>query len=329
MSEGRLERIRLDVRLAASDATGVRRELRAALDDRPRRIPTKYFYDDVGSHLFEQICELPEYYQTRTEAQLLRDVAARLVEASGDRELVELGSGASTKTRILLDAMQQAGQLETYVPVDVSEGIVRRVAEELIDEYPELEVHGLIADFMQDLGHLPAGHDRLVIFLGGTIGNFEPNRDAVAFLRTLRQEMTLGDHLLLGTDLIKDVAIVEAAYNDSQGITAAFNKNALVALNRDFGADFDLDAFTHRAFYDRANNWIEMRLVSTREQTVTVPGADLVFTLDEGEELVTEISTKFDRARVERLYEASGFELVEWYTDADQLFGLSLARVVD
>lgn len=322
-------RIQIDRHLAPADESAVQDELRQALAETPRRIPTKYFYDDHGSTLFERICELPEYYQTRTEAALLRRIAEQVVRVTGARELVELGSGASTKSRILLDALDAAGHLESYVPVDVSEGIVRRVAGELIEEYSSLEVHGLIADFMSDLGELPSevtrrGHHRLVAFLGGTIGNLDPAAEGIAFLRHVHDAMAAGDHLLIGVDLIKDHAVIEAAYNDSAGVTAAFNLNVLSVLNQRFTADFVADRFRHRAFYDPANDWIEMRLISSSRQRVRIEALELELDLYEGEELLTEISTKFDRQRLHKLLGASGFELVDWYVQ-DDLFALGLA----
>jgi len=321
-------RVSVEIHLDEADTATAKRELRSTLAETPRRIPSKYFYDDRGSELFERICELPEYYPTRAEAKLLSEVAPEIVSRTGARELVELGSGAATKTRILLDAMAEAGQLRTYVPVDVSEGIVHRVAEELIVEYPGLEVHGLVADFMTDLGELPAGDHRLVAFLGGTIGNLERETEAVDFLEHARAAMAAEDHLVIGTDLIKDVAVIEAAYNDAQGVTAEFNLNALRVVNQRFGGDFDPGAFTHRAFYDRRKDRIEMRLVSRRPQKVRLEALDLEFELAEGEEILTEISTKFDRPRLEKLYASGGFELIGFYTGSEGLFALSLARPI-
>jgi L-histidine N-alpha-methyltransferase len=300
-------------------------ELRAGLLATPRRISSRFFYDDRGSELFERITELPEYYQTRTEGALLAAVADRIVAASQAEELVEIGSGAATKTRILLDAMAIAGLLKLYVPVDVAEGTVRRVAEELTAEYPGLTVHGVVGDFMTHLDRLPDGCRRLVIFLGGTIGNLLPAQ-ARDFLLQLRRETSPGDFFLLGVDLIKPVERVEAAYNDSAGVTAEFNVNILRAVNALTGGDFDPAAFRHRAFYDRENHWIEMRLVSERAQKVHLPALDLELELAAGEEIHTEISAKYDRPRAESLLRATGFIPVDWYTDPEELFGLALAR---
>lgn len=304
-----------------------RTELRQALLAEPKRIPSRFFYDDRGSELFERITELPEYYQTRIEAALLAAVADRIVAASGAEELVEIGSGAATKTRILLDAMRRAGTLKLYVPVDVAEGTVRRVAEELTAEYPGLSVHGIVADFMTQLDRLPDGCRRLAIFLGGTLGNLLPE-EARCFLVQLHREMSPGDFFLLGVDLIKPVERLEAAYNDAAGITAEFNLNILRAVNGLTGGDFDPAAFRHRAFYDRENDRIEMRLVAERPQTVRLPGLDLEIQLAEGEEILTEISAKYDRAKAEALLTRAGFEPVEWYTDPENLFGLALSRRV-
>lgn len=304
---------------------GFRDELRSSLAETPRRLPSRFFYDDVGSELFEEICLLPEYYPTRTERSILVDRAAEIVATSGAEELVELGSGAATKTEILLDAMAEAGQLRLYVPFDVSEVMVERVAERLVERYDDLEVHGVVGDFLSHLGAIPEGGRRLAAFLGGTMGNFAPEKGR-EFLTSVSRGLAPGDHVLLGTDLIKDVATVEAAYNDSQGVTAAFNLNILTVLNRLAGADFDPNAFRHRAFWNPERHRIEMRLVSQRAQRVTLDELELSIDLAEGEEILTEISTKYDRDRVERLLAGAGLELVGWYTDPQNLFALSLSR---
>jgi L-histidine N-alpha-methyltransferase len=306
-----------------------RDELRAALLRSPREIPSRYFYDERGSWLFERITRLPEYYQTRTEHALLRTIADRVAASSRASQLVEIGSGAATKTRVLLDAMARTGRLRLYVPVDVAESSVRRVAEELTAEYPELAVHGIVADFNDDLSPLPAvepGGRRLVIFLGGTIGNLKPE-EARDFLSLRRREMSPGDHFLLGVDLVKDVARLEAAYNDAAGVTAEFNRNILLVAN-DVAAvgDFDPAAFSHRAFWDAEKRWIEMRLRSDRRQQVHLPALGLELDLAAGEEIHTEISAKYDRASAEELLAGAGFEPVEWFTDPERLFGLALAR---
>jgi L-histidine N-alpha-methyltransferase len=300
-------------------------ELRAALLRSPRQIPSRFFYDDVGSELFERITELPEYYQTCAERALLTSIADRVVAATRAEELVEIGAGAATKTRVLLDAMRRAGTLRLYVPFDVAEGTMRRVAEELLDEYPGLAVHGVVGDFMAHLEKIPEGEGRLVIFLGGTIGNLLP-AEAERFLRQLHQAMEPGDYFLLGVDLVKPVPRLEAAYNDAAGVTAEFNRNILRVVNRLTGGDFDPAAFRHRAFYDRERCWIEMRLVSERAQRVHLPALGLELDFAPGEEILTEISAKYDRPRAEALLADTGFTPVEWYTGPEKLFGLSLSR---
>lgn len=300
-------------------------EIRAGLLKTPREISSKFFYDNRGSALFERICELPEYYPTRTERALLERNADRIVEASGADVLVELGSGSSTKTRILLDAMERAGHLAVYAPIDVNESFVQKVAVNLTVGYPGLRVHGVAGDFVKHLECFPDGGRRLVIFLGGTIGNFRPS-EAISILFGVCEKLRPGEFFLLGADLIKDVNRLEAAYNDSQGVTAEFNLNILRVLNGLVDSDFDPGAFEHRAFYSRETNWIEMRLRSTRRQHVRLNGIDLELELQEGEEILTEISSKYDRGKVGGLLEESGFEMIDWMTDPDDLFSLSLAR---
>ena len=287
-----------------------------------KEIPPKHFYDARGSELFEQICDLPEYYPTRTERALLERYAAAIATRTEAAELVELGAGYATKTRLLIDAME----LDRFIPVDVSETTVRECARQLVDEYAGLSVHGLVGDFERHLGHLPEPvGTRVVAFLGGTIGNFPPGSRR-RFLRTIAR--TLGDDgwLLLGTDLVKDPHVLEAAYDDSAGVTAEFNLNVLRVMNRELGADFDLDGFDHVAFWDAEREWIEMRLRSRRRQTVRFPDLDLTVHFDLREELRTEISAKFTQTRVRGDLAAAGLELVDWFTDEDELFALSLAR---
>jgi L-histidine N-alpha-methyltransferase len=291
-----------------------------------KELPPKHLYDARGSELFDAICELPEYYQTRTERQILETHAADIVARTGAVELVELGSGSATKTRVLLDAIAAAGTLRRYVPVDVSATTVQAVARLFCDEYPGLSVYGVVGDFERHLAHLPepAG-PRLVPFLGGTIGNFPPGSRR-RFLRGLGRVLGADGHLLLGTDLVKDPHVIEAAYNDSAGITAQFNRNVLHVLNRELGADFDVDAFEHVAFFDRQREWIEMRLLATEPQQVHVAALDLDVEFAGREELRTEISAKFTTERLRGDLAAAGLELVELYTDPDELFAVSLAR---
>ena len=289
-----------------------------------KEIPPKHFYDSRGSALFERICELPEYYPTRAETAILRARAGEMVAAAGEpAELVELGSGSTLKARMLLDSMDAP---ERYVPVDVSERMVREAAEELVDDYPGLAVHGVVGDFERHLGEVPPpdGPGRLVALLGGTIGNFPPGSRR-RLLRDVRAMLGPGDALLLGTDLVKDPAVIEAAYNDSAGVTAAFNRNLLAVINRELDADFDLQAFEHVAFYDREQEWIEMRLRATRACRVRVAALDLEVRFAADEELRTEISAKFTSQRLRREFAAAGLGLRRMWTDPEELFAVSLA----
>jgi L-histidine N-alpha-methyltransferase len=312
--------------LDASDGRTLAEDAREGLTRDFKELPPKHLYDTRGAVLFERICELPEYYPTRTERAILERVADELIAQTGASELVELGSGSATKTRLLLDAMAAAGTLESFVAVDVTESFVRDSAAELISEYPGLRVHGLIADFERHLDRLPpAGGPRLLAFLGGTIGNFAPaNRRR--FLRTVCGLLGPDDHLLIGTDLVKDRAILEAAYDDSAGVTAEFNLNILHVLNRELGADFDPARFQHIARFDTENEWIEMRLRAREAQQVTLAALDLTVSFDAGEDLRTEISAKFTRERVAAELTAAGLALAAWHTDPNDWFALSLAR---
>jgi L-histidine N-alpha-methyltransferase len=290
-----------------------------------KQLPPKHLYDSRGAVLFDRICELPEYYPTRTERAILERVAEELIAITGASELVELGAGSATKTRLLLDAMSAAGTLERFVTVDVTEHVVREGAAELTREYPNLHVHGLIGDFERHLDRLPpARGPRLVAFLGGTIGNFDPSSRRL-FLRTVAELLGDGDHLLLGTDLVKDRATLEAAYDDEEGVTAEFNRNVLHVLNRELGANFDPAAFHHIAAFDTRNEWIEMRLRAREAQEVHLPAIGLTVRFEAGEELRTEISAKFTRQRVAEELDAAGLALAAWHTDEREWFALSLA----
>ncbi|HEY7966865.1 MAG TPA: L-histidine N(alpha)-methyltransferase [Solirubrobacteraceae bacterium] len=291
-----------------------------------KELPPKHLYDTRGAALFEQICELPEYYPTRLERSILERVATDVVAATAAGELVELGSGSAAKTRLLLDAMAAAGTLRRFVAVDVTEQAVRASAAELTREYPGLEVHGLIGDFERHLEHLPPPREpRLLAFLGGTIGNFRPAA-RLRFLTHVAALLRPADHLLLGTDLVKDRAVLEAAYDDSAGVTAEFNRNILHVLNRELDGNFDPDAFTHVARFDEREEWIEMRLRARAAQEVELAAIGLNVSFAEGEELRTEVSAKFTRKRVEVELEAAGLELLAWHTDPNEWFALSLAR---
>jgi L-histidine Nalpha-methyltransferase len=319
--------IAIDIHLDGDTNAAMARDVRAGLSAWPKELAPKWFYDERGSQLFEQITELEEYYPTRAERAILTGRAAEIVATAGSpRTLIELGSGSAAKTRVLLDAMRDAGSLEVYAPVDISEEITQETAAALVEEYPGLDVHGLVCDFERHLERVPqAVPPRMIAFLGGTIGNLYPGerRD---FLERIRALLDPGDHLLLGTDLIKDRARLELAYDDPAGVTAEFNKNVLNVLNRELDADFDLDCFEHVARFDEREERIDIRLRSTCDQDVTLEAIDLITHFAVGEEMRTEISTKFSRPRLEAVYADAGLELVGWFTDEAEDYALSLAR---
>ena len=265
---------------------------------------------------------MPEYYPTRCEREILNRRAPEIV--SGSQELVELGSGMASKTRALLYAMAGAGTLRRYVPFDVDASVVEACADELTELYPGLDVHGVVGDFERHLDRVPDGDRRLFAFLGGTIGNLYPAERA-ELLAALRDQMERTDRLVIGTDLVKDRAVLEATYNDSAGVTADFNRNVLRVLNESLGADFDPDAFEHVAFFDEANSWIEMRLRANGAQRVRIDGARLEVRFADGDEIRTEISAKFTREAVERELRAAGMGLEGFLTDGGGLFGLAFA----
>ncbi|MGW6293338.1 L-histidine N(alpha)-methyltransferase [Streptomyces sp. NPDC055058] len=308
----------------ATDAA-LRADVRSGLTASPRTLPPKWFYDAHGSELFERITELPEYYPTRAEREVLLARSGEIAAASGARTLVELGSGSSEKTRHLLDALTG---LHTYVPVDVSESALTRAGQALAAERPGLRVHALIADFTTSLTLPESPGPRLVAFLGGTVGNLLPDERA-AFLSSVRALLAPGDALLLGTDLVKDEEVLVRAYDDAAGVTAAFNKNVLAVINRELGADFDPAAFAHVAVWDPEREWIEMRLRSRTAQTVKIPGVGLAVDFAEGEELRTEVSAKFREEGVRAELSAAGFALSRWWTDEEDRFALSLSVVRD
>jgi L-histidine Nalpha-methyltransferase len=322
------EAIELEVHLRTDGGAGMARDIRLGLTAKPKELAPKYFYDERGSRLFEQITELEEYYPTRAEREILAGRSAEIVAAAGEPEtLVELGSGSASKTRHLLDAMRDAGCLATYVPVDISEEITRQTAEALIAEYPGLAVRGLVCDFEHDLERIPdGGEGRLVAFLGGTIGNLYPDARC-DFLARIAALLEPGDRILLGTDLIKERDRLELAYDDPGGITAEFNKNVLRVLNREFGGDFDLARFEHVARYDADSERMDIRLRSLTEQTVRLDGLDLTVRFAAGEEMRTEISTKFTREGLEDAYREAGLEPDGWFTDPAGDYALSLASV--
>ena len=318
--------MKVDVYLTPDELeAALRADVRDGLTSSPKELPPKWFYDERGSQLFDEITRLPEYYPTRCERAILVAHAADIAAAADADTLVELGSGTSEKTRLLLDAMRATGKLERYGPFDVSEETLLAAGAQLERDYPGLDVHAVVGDFECHLGHMADGGRRMVAFLGGTIGNLPP-AERKRFLADLADALRPGETLLLGTDLVKDVGRLEAAYDDSAGVTAAFNRNVLAVINRRLHADFDPDAFDHRAIYDRDNDWIEMRLASRRAQRVHVADLDLTIDFAAGEEMRTEISAKFTAPRVEAELAGAGLDLAKWWTDEAGDFGLSLAR---
>jgi L-histidine Nalpha-methyltransferase len=319
--------IDIEVHLAANGSARMAREVRAGLCSEPKELAPKYFYDERGSQLFERITELPEYYPTRAERSILSERSGEIVAAAGEPTmLIELGSGSAAKTRHLLRAMRDAGCLETYAPVDISEEITHETAACLVREFPGLAVRGLVCDFEQHLERIPNGAGgRLVAFLGGTIGNLYP-APRKEFLARIAALLGPEDCLLLGTDLVKVPARLEAAYDDSQGVTAEFNKNVLAVLNRELGADFDLEAFEHVVRYDPAEQRMDIRLRSLAEQTICLAEIGLEVGFASGEEMRTEISSKFTRERLESVYDEIGLTMGGWFTDRDGDYALSLAR---
>jgi len=327
----------IDNRLPADyRAASLRADALAGLTATPKSLPPKWFYDAQGSALFEKITELPEYYPTRAERAILRAVAPEVAALTGATTLVELGSGSSEKTRLLLSALRDAGVLRRYVPVDVSESALAAAGDALASEYPGLAVHAVVADFEQYLG-VPSGAaagatangdagdgPRLVAFLGSTIGNMVP-AERGGFLRRVRARLRPGDTFLLGTDLVKDPAVLVAAYDDAAGVTAAFNRNVLAVLNAELGADFDLDAFEHVAVWDAGREWIEMRLRAASAQSVRVRDLGLTAEFAAREEMRTEVSAKFREAGVRAELAAAGLAMRSWWTDEGGQFGLSLA----
>ncbi|MBT2456212.1 L-histidine N(alpha)-methyltransferase [Streptomyces sp. ISL-86] len=301
--------------------TALRADVLHGLTQSPKVLPPKWFYDARGSELFEEITRLPEYYPTRAEREILLERAGEIAAVSGARTLVELGSGSSEKTRHLIEAMPA---LDTYIPVDVSESALRGAAETLLAQHRGLRVHALVADFTKPLHLPPTPGPRLVVFLGGTIGNLLPPERA-EFLASIRAMLSPGDALLMGTDLVKEEAVLVAAYDDAQGVTAEFNKNVLAVMNRELDADFHTADFEHVAVWNREQEWIEMRLRSRSELAVKIRALDLVVPFEAGEEIRTEVSAKFRQEGVRKELSAAGLELAQWWTDAAGRFALSLS----
>lgn len=310
----------------ASDAadTALRRDVRDGLTTWPKSLPPKWFYDEAGSELFDQITRLPEYYPTRAEAQILRTHAGDIADACAADTLVELGSGTSEKTRMLLDALRDRGSLNRFVPFDVDASVLQSAAAAIGQEYPGVEITAVCGDFEQHLDKIPARGRRLIAFLGSTIGNLTAAPRA-EFLAAVAGSMQPGDAFLLGTDLVKDTARLVRAYDDTAGVTAQFNRNVLAVINRQLGADFDLSAFEHVARWNSDEERIEMRLRATRAQRVRIADLDLEVDFAAGEEILTEVSCKFRRAGVDAELAAAGLRRTHWWTDDAGDFALSLS----
>ncbi|MFI5101032.1 MAG: L-histidine N(alpha)-methyltransferase [Actinomycetes bacterium] len=300
-------------------------DVRRGLGAHPRSLPPKWLYDDRGSELFDAITRLPEYYPTEREREILRAHAPEIARRSGATTLIELGSGTSDKTRSLLDAFTATGQLDRFVPVDVSEATLRLAAEQLAVAYPGVQVEAVVGDFTLHLGQLPRGGRRMVAFLGGTIGNLYVEERA-AFLGALADTLVPGDSLLLGTDLVKSADRLIAAYDDPGGVTAEFVGNCLSVLNRELDADFDADAFAYVPFWDPRLERMDLRLRSEMPQRVRIPGAGLELDLCSGEEIRVEISTKFRPDGIRTELTAAGFSVTQTWTDEAGDFALTLAH---
>jgi L-histidine Nalpha-methyltransferase len=303
----------------------LRADVLAGLSATPKTLPPKYFYDERGSALFDEITRLPEYYLTRAETSILRARAAEIAALSGCASLVELGSGTSAKTGLLLRAMLDAGTLREFVPLDVDPAVLTDATDALAERYPGLRLAPFVGDFEHDLGAIPAAGRRMIAFLGSTIGNLEPAARA-QLLRQARAALNPGDTFLLGTDLVKDTGRLLRAYNDAAGVTAEFNRNVLRVINKELSADFDVDEFEHVAVWDATRRWIEMRLRSTRAQTVRVDDLDLTVSFAAGEEMRTEISAKFRPKQVRTELTAAGLDPVRSWTDDNGDFALTLAQ---
>ncbi len=300
------------------------RDVRAGLRNSPKSLPPKWFYDSVGSDLFDQITRLPEYYPTRAEAEILRARAAEIASVTGADTLVELGSGTSEKTRVLLDALRDGGALRRFVPFDVDASMLSLASKAIQIEYPGIEIAAVCGDFEEHLAKIPAGGRRLFVFLGSTIGNLKPGARA-EFLAGLADALQPGDSLLLGTDLVKDSTRLVAAYDDAAGVTAQFNRNVLAVINRELNADFDVDAFRHVATWNAAQERMEMWLRSERAQRVHIAALNLTVEFEAGEQVLTEVSCKFRADAVGDELAKAGLRLTQWWTDAAGDFGLSLS----
>ena len=300
------------------------RDVRDGLQSSPKTLPPKWFYDSVGSDLFDQITRLPEYYPTRAEAEILRARSAEIAAATGADTLVELGSGTSEKTRVLLDALDQAGLLRKFVPFDVDASILSQASAAIQQEYPGIEIAAVCGDFEKHLAEIPSQGRRLFAFLGSTIGNLQPDVRS-EFLTALASALEPGDSLLLGTDLVKDVGRLVKAYDDAAGVTAQFNRNVLAVVNRELDADFDVDAFRHVAAWNSDEERMEMSLQVDQLQKVYIRALDLAVEFATGEQMLTEVSCKFRREKVATELAQAGLHQTQWWTDTAGDFGLSLS----
>jgi L-histidine N-alpha-methyltransferase len=303
----------------------LRDDVTTGLTSTPKVLPPRWFYDARGSELFEEITRLPEYYPTRAERAILTERATEIATVTRAKTLVELGSGSSDKTRLLLDALSRTGDLGAFIPLDVSASALEQSTVDIANAYPGVGVRGVVGDFTRHLSAIPAGGKRLVAFLGGTIGNLGPDERA-AFLHALRAELDPGEWLLIGTDLVKSPHVLVPAYDDAQGVTADFNRNVLRVINRELGADFDPDGFQHVALWDANREWIEMRLRATKAYRVEVPALGLTVDFAEGEEMRTEISAKFHPDGVKAELAAAGFTVARRWSDSYGRFLVTLAQ---
>ncbi len=312
--------------LKTDERGSMAQDVRMGLTAAQKYLPSKYFYDARGSELFEAICHLPEYYPTRIELRLLRAHALDIVREFQWGDLVELGSGANWKIRTLLDALGPRRRSNVrYVPVDVSDAALMVSAQELLKAYPELEVNGIVGDFTRDLHGIQSSRPKLVLFFGSTIGNLD-KQESRTFLTAVAEILNPDDRFILGLDMIKDTEVLEAAYNDSRGITAEFNKNILLVLNRELGADFDTDDFDHVAFFNPEKGQMEMHLAARRDISVIVQQLDLTIHLRKGETIRTEICRKFSQSSTRQMLRRSGLEVKRWFSDAEEWF--SVAEIV-
>jgi L-histidine N-alpha-methyltransferase len=322
------ERIEIIDYIKGTFRSDIKRDVLRGLTSAQKSIPSKYFYDAHGSRLFETICSLPEYYQTRTELSILERSAADIMRDLGEADIVELGSGSNQKIRTLLDACYRRRQTDIcYVPIDVSEAALVESSAELLSCYPELRIVGIVADFTKHIEKIPPGRQKLLVFFGSTIGNFGEEA-RIALLKRLARMMRPGDRFLLGIDMIKRAEVLEMAYNDSRGVTAEFNKNILYVVNRELKADFDPSCFDHVAFYDAERERVEMHLRANRSVSVKISGLRLHFRLKKDETIRTEICGKFSRESAEAMSEEAGLRINRWYSDPRCWFSLiELARM--